>query len=209
MNSVIAKTSGDAWIKLCKLVMSDGGHVMDGKKKLNELLNVFLEVEKPIEDEITNKYADQKMIKWMRNDNFGGTKPVLDWGYCYGTRLRNFNGFDQISYVVEKLKNNPDSKSATVSTIIPDQDAYGHVPCIVTLDFKIRSNKLNMVAFFRSQDVGKKVHADILSLGDILREISDRIGVSSGKLFILIASAHIYGEDFISVNKLLKQCQKK
>jgi len=139
----------------------------------------------------------------MVNKNFGGSEPVLNWGYCYGTRLRDFGGVNQIERIVDKLKKNPEAKSATVSLMDSSIDFDGHMPCIVALDFKIREDKLHLTGFFRSQDIGKKFYADILALGAIQNEVSQKLNIVNGNVKIFIASAHIYETDFTKVNEFI------
>lgn len=138
----------------------------------------------------------------MRN-NFLLNEPITNWGYSYGQRFTNFDGIDQIGGVVEKLKKNPNSKSATITLMNPLGDSH-HMPCIVALDFKIREGKLMTTAFFRSQDAGKKIYADIICLGEIAKKIADRVGVAVGALSILTASLHFYEEDREKFSKLLE-----
>ena len=144
------------------------------------------------------------MAKAGNSENFYGSKSVLNWGYCYGLRLRNYLGINQIDKVVEKLNRKPESKSATIVIMDPKVDFNGHMPCIVTLDFKIREGKLLATAFFRSQDVGKKMYADILSLGKIQKEVGEKTRTKPGKLKIFISSAHIYETEFNKVKELLQ-----
>ena len=90
---------------------------------------------------------------------------------------------------------NPESKSATISFMHPGYDDK-HMPCIVSMDFKIRNDKLNGNAFFTSQDACKKFYADIMCMGEILNIVSKQIKVKVGELNILIAYLHIYENDF-------------
>lgn len=191
--------------------MKEGGNVYDGPLLLNEVLDLFVEIEDASKsDAILEKNADPKMLDWMINENFGGTKPVLDWNYCYGMRLRNFNGVNQIDRIITKLKQNPDAKSATVSLMDPSVDFDDHMACIVALDFKIRNgNKLYLTAFFRSQDIGKKFYADILALGAIQDEVAQGIGIAKGSVKIFISSAHIYETEFDKVNNFIKDVYMK
>jgi len=203
MKQLISKTPGLAWKQALNLVATEGKHVKDGEKDLKEFMNVFLTIQNPLaSDEIIEKYADQTMVEWMRN-NFLSNEPVLNWGYSYGQRFTNFDGINQIDSVIEKLKKNPESKSATITLMDPQSDG-SHMPCIVALDFKIRSNRLMTTAFFRSQDVGKKIYADIICLGEISKKIADAVGVESGDLNILIVSLHFYEEDRQKFSELLQ-----
>ena len=54
--------------------------------------------------------------------------------------------------------------------------------------------------YFRSQDIGKKIYADILALKGILNEVSNKINIESGEVKIFISSAHIYEQDFNKFN---------
>ncbi|MCX6713508.1 MAG: thymidylate synthase, partial [Candidatus Vogelbacteria bacterium] len=175
-------------------VYVDGQLIKDGDKKLRELLNVFIICENPTKgDEILDKKADKNMINWMLG-NFLKQEPVLNWGYSYGLRFFNYHGINQLQQIIDKLKKNNESKSATISLMDPLGDS-GHMPCICVLDFKIRKGYLLATAFFRSQDAGKKLYADIISLGKIMEIVSGEVGIKMGELSVLIASLHIYEED--------------
>jgi len=194
MKNIVEKTPGFLWKRAAKEVYTNGSDIKDGDKNLKELLNVYITCKQPTKnDDIITSHADKKMIDWML-DNFLKQNPVLDWGYSYGKRFFNHHGIDQVENIINKLKKNPDSKSATINLMDVEEDQK-HVPCICTIDFKIRRGKLNATAFFRSQDAGKKLYADIISIGKIMEMIGQKVGVSVGDLSILIASLHIYEED--------------
>lgn len=208
MHRIYSKSAGYAWADAIKLVMKNGDYVKDGEVTLKELLDLFVEVEDGQSyDEILDAHADPGMIDWMVNKNFGGNEPVLNWGYCYGMRFYNFNGIDQIAQIVNKLRSNPEAKSATMTLMKPEDDFYGHMPCIMTLDAKIRNGKLHLTGYFRSQDIGKKFYADILALGSIQKTIANQLGVESGHVKIFISSAHIYETEFEKVEKYQKNKQ--
>ncbi len=204
MKQITTKTPGEAWLKAASEVLKSGKPVKDGEQNLKEILNVMVTVRDSMgSDDILEKYADEKMIVWMK-DNFLKTKQVLDWGYSYGQRFFSFDGINQIKKVIEKLSKNPESKSATITLMDPKGDGH-HVPCIVAIDFKIRERKLMLTAFFRSQDVGKKMYADIISLGEIGKMISKEVKVELGDLNILIVSLHAYEADWDNIKKLVSE----
>jgi thymidylate synthase len=204
MLTIYSKTVGQAWLTAVNTVIQEGSYLDQTDVHVSEVLDLFIEIEDAYsQDAIVKEYADQKMISWMVDENFGGTSPVLNWGYCYGTRLRDFNGINQISEVIEKLKSDPETRSATISLVKPEDDFKGHMPCITTLDVKIRKDVLHVTGFFRSQDIGKKLYADILALGSIQKMIAEQVGVKSGHVKIFITSAHIYEADFEDVKTFL------
>jgi thymidylate synthase (methanogen type) len=203
MKYIAAPTIGIVWVKAFKYIM-DEGHVMtDGTKPMTEVMNMYLSVDDAqASDPILDEFADPEMIDWMVNKNFGGTEPIDDWGYSYGMRFRNFRGVDQIAEAVKKLKERPGSKSATITLMDPEHDFTGHMPCIITLDPKIRDNKLTLTGFFRSQDIGKKFYADMMALAAIQKEIADKVGVEYGSVELLITSAHVVATEYGKLDEL-------
>lgn len=195
---------GDVWEELLKATYESENTVNDDGMELRELLNVIVTVEAPIpaieEDPFLHRNKDDDMIQWM-HDNFHSMTPIDGWGYSYGSRFFNFNGINQIEYVKEKLDTEPDSKSATISAMNPPDDSK-HVPCICTVDFKIRDG-LILTAFFRSQDVGKKFAPDLLALHELFEDIAGHLDVGRNKFVIHIASAHIYESDYELVEEML------
>lgn len=205
MTKVIsAKSAGEAWLKVIRLVYESGGQVRDGSELLNEVLNAVVEVENAQTiDDIIERFSDRDMITWMKS-NFFVQEEIPEFGFSYAQRLRDFQHVDQIKGVIDRLRRNPEAKSATISLLMPGADSK-HVPCITTLDFKQRGGKLHLIAFVRSQDVARKLHADILVLGEIQKEVASSLGVEAGSVILHVASAHIYHKDLPFVERILKE----
>lgn len=197
MKYITAPTIGYAWAKAYKLVMQEGHVMADGSVPITEVMNLYISVaDAQSSDKILEALADPAMVDWMVDKNFGNGKPIPDWGYSYGIRLRNFEGVDQIAASIEKLRKRPGSKAVTISLINPTHDFVGHMPCIIALDPKIRDNQLTLTAFFRSQDIGKKFYADVLALAAIQREIAEVLDVACGSIDLLITSAHVVESEY-------------
>lgn len=197
MKQITAPTIGYVWVEAYKLIMKEGHVMTDGTVPITEVMNLYLSVDDAqSSDVILDAMADPEMIDWMVNKNFGGSEPVLDWGYSYGMRFRNFGGVDQIAEAIKKLQQRPGSKSATITLMDPAHDFTGHMPCIITLDPKIRDNKLTLTGFFRSQDIGKKFYADMMALAAIQKEIAEKVGVECGSVELLITSAHVVETEY-------------
>lgn len=199
-----AESIGGAWEELLQATYESDRTVRDDGMELRELVNVLVRVEAPLppieEDPFLGRHGDEEMIQWM-HDNFHSMEPIEGWGYSYGSRFYDFDGVDQIEYVKEKLAATPESKSATVSSMKPPEDAK-HVPCICTLDFKVRDGLL-LTAFFRSQDVGKKFAPDLLALYEIFEDVAAHLDVAENALVVHVASAHIYESDYELVEEIL------
>src|SRR5205085_131416 len=73
----------------------------------------------------------------------------------YGPRLFDMRGIDQLSNVVNRLKNHPDSRQVVLQLFdAADVDAvYRDVPCTCALQFLLRHERLHMMVFMRSNDV--------------------------------------------------------
>lgn len=196
------ETPGKLWLQAMEKVYLEGHNIKDGEQNLKELLSVLVTVDNPtiIDGEI-KKYGNTSMIEWMKS-NFLSKEPIENWGYSYGQRMYNYNGnYNQFEKAIEKLKKNPESKSATICFANPEQDIK-HSPCIISLDLKIRQNKIVGNAFFRSQDAGKKFYADIICIGEIMSLASKELNIGVGELNIFIASLHIYESDFEKVRNI-------
>lgn len=198
------RSIGEGWETLLDEVYHDGEATVDDGIELLEMLNVFVELEYPLldpeNDEFLQRHMDEDRVEWML-DNFHSQDPIDGWGYSYGSRFQDFEGHDQLEYVKEKLTEKPTSKSATISSMYPPGDS-DHVPCICTLDFKLRDGLL-MTAFFRSQDVGKKFYADMIALKEIQEDVAKYLSVENNKMVIQVVSAHIYETDFELVEEIL------
>jgi len=202
MEIVRTKTLGSAWKKSFYKVYQQGNIIDDDKGKIKELLDLFVIIQNIEEDSFIKKHGDEQSIKWMKN-NFEKKIPIDDWGYCYGQRIYDFLGINQLKSTVERLKKNPYSKSATISLMMAHKDKE-HVPCLVALDFKIRKCKLITTVFLRSQDIGKKFYADALAIKNIANKISKEIPSPLGEFVFFIKSAHFYISDLERLEKIFK-----
>lgn len=197
------RTIGQAWRTCCQEVMSKGSSEKDSETNIKELMNIIVKISNPFDNDAKiASYMNQEIISWMRK-NFFQKKPIKEWGYSYGQRLYDYNGINQIESVIKKLKSKRETKAATITTIIPSQDSK-HAPCICLLDFKIRNDKMQTTAIFRSQDIGKKMCADALCLAEIMKHVASSVGVQAGNLILHIISAHIYESDFDQIKNLLR-----
>lgn len=203
MEYVEANDLGEAWLKVMQLVLERGKR-LEGGDKIVEYSPVLVEIKTPrLESKIIEKYGDKDRIGWMV-EVFLSKKKVKGWGYSYGGRIQDFNGVDQLDKVIGKLKRNKWSKSAIISFVNPPKDEY-HVPCICILDFKIRGGKINTFAYFRSQDVGKKMYADLISLLHLSNKLKEELNKPIGSLTLFISSAHVYLEDVGKCEEILEK----
>lgn len=192
MYFVEAERIVNAWEKTTNLVVEHGKKVIDSDSVLIEVLDVFIVVNNPERSDVENPVINPVMKQWMLS-NFTEIKtvPELKNAKSYGWRL--YGNGNRIAWVINKLRKNPWSKSATVSLILPDDEDY--IPCVSLLDFKIREETLFLSVTCRSLDIGKKALYNFYALADIAHGVSEALEIQDIKLKILIHSAHIYQKD--------------
>ena len=108
------------------------------------------------------------------------------------------NGYiNQIDYIVNKLKNEMNSRRALAITWNPyididENDNYKSVPCLQYIQFLIRDNKLEMSVMFRSNDILLAYHSNIIGLIVLGEMVAEKLRIKLNKYTHYIVSAHIY-----------------
>lgn len=147
MNSIIAKSLGECWIKSVQAVMDNGQEYFDENVKIKEVLGLNVEIIEPnIKDTIIDKYGDQYVINKMLK-KFSKGVVMDDRPFTYGECIYNKNGIDQFEWLVNRLKLKRETKSATIG-LLTEGNSQANLPCLTTIDAKIRNNKLVLQFFF-------------------------------------------------------------
>lgn len=195
-------TIGAAWVQCIKTVLANGLAVTDDKGTIWEISPLYLHIVQPSEhDTIIEKFGDKNMLAFMIQ-NFEDVNPIHGWGYSYAERLYSTHYTNTISHVIRKLQQYPTTKSATISLLKPEEDQH-HTPCITTIDFKVRQDSLCVHAFFRSQDIGKKMYADAIALLRLGNCIAQEVALSKVQLYFTVCSAHIYETDIPGMQRIV------
>ncbi|WP_417809104.1 thymidylate synthase [Thioclava sp.] len=121
--------------------------------------------------------------------------------FTYGQRIFAMEGIDQFEWMVERLQRKPDTKSATINLLVPGCTAAS-LPCLTTLDAKIREGRLDLQFFFRSQNIFGRQYANLAALAQLQHDLAARCDTISGALRGYVASAHIYDFDVNEARKL-------
>ncbi len=203
MRSVEADTLGAAWLAACRAVLEWGEPGRDGAEPIRELLHLTARVRAPDSaDPTVARLASPEVLAWMKA-NFceDALVPELGNAPSYGHRLRGRGRRDQVAWVVGRLRAKPETKSATVTTLLGDDAAY--VPCVSLLDFKLRRDGLLLTASCRSLDVGVKMPANLVELARLQHEVAAAVGRPVGELVLWVVSAHVYDRDLPRVREVL------
>lgn len=191
----------DAWKRALEAIKHAGTGITDEKKNLIEFLNLFLIISNP-NDAKDIKAINPEMHAWMKvNFEEKIRVPELGNAKSYGFRLRDYNGKDQLKWVIDKLARKRETKSATITTLMPLEDEI-YIPCVSLLDFKIRDGILIFSVTCRSLDFGKKALFNLSALATIGDEIMKDCGVNDLTLNVHVISAHVYEDDIDILEKM-------
>ena len=191
------KTLKQAWFKLMKQILK--------KQKTNTVedyielqcanltfscLNIY---------ELTTDENIQEDFEEMKKVFFSNEKNIF--GHSYGSSLLTpFNEItNPVDAMVTILKDNPNTRKA-VLTFIPYGDKK--VPCITSIQFLVRNNKLNIFYTSRSQDIFRKFPLDAMCIVSIAEEVAKQLNIELGFVNANIISAHIYLKDIEKAKKL-------
>jgi thymidylate synthase len=121
-----------------------------------------------------------------------------DLGHIYGYQWRSwpdYNGghIDQISEVVNTIKNNPDSRRIIVSAWnVADIPNMKLPPCHAFFQFYVADGKLSLQLYQRSADIFLGVPFNIASYALLLQMMAQVTGLQAGDFVHTLGDAHIY-----------------
>ncbi|MGW9046055.1 thymidylate synthase [Streptomyces lydicus] len=124
---------------------------------------------------------------------------------AYGPRMRNWGGeVDQLHRVVEILKDDPDSRRATIQLYDPARDSAGHkdVPCTLGFRFHLRGGRLHMSTTMRGQDVWIGMPYDLFFFTTLHELVAGWLDVDLGEYHHHVDSLHIYERDIEKADAL-------
>src|ERR1700685_2173852 len=138
-------------------ILSEGAVATYDARPIRELIMTTLYVENPRSvDDVIEQRADPERVAWM-HANFTDPARVAALGDAdsYATRLYDYEhkGLNQIDWVVERLRNDPTSRSATITTFQPLTDTT-YIPCVSLLDFFLHDDALRLAVSAHSIDFG-------------------------------------------------------
>jgi thymidylate synthase len=119
-------------------------------------------------------------------------------GPVYGYQWRNWprpdgTHIDQISQVVEMIRNNPDSRRLIVSAWnVADVDRMKLPPCHAFFQFYVADGRLSCQLYQRSADIFLGVPFNIASYALLTMMVAQVCGLKAGDFVHTLGDAHIY-----------------
>lgn len=214
-----------AWLDLLDAIMTEGKTVSPRGKLTMELpqCTVGIDMLKPVltipERKLNYQFMAAEAYWILSGDNT--VEGIAPWNKnisqfsddgkvfygAYGPVIR-----DQLSYVVDKLQNDPSSRQAGLTIWRPNPPETKDVPCTVSMFFNIRDNYLNCHTFMRSSDAWLGVPYDVFNFSMLSHLVCARINECSGcspdlipgTLYLTAASSHLYEPHFEEAYKMLE-----
>ncbi|MFO7658882.1 MAG: thymidylate synthase [Bacteroidales bacterium] len=124
--------------------------------------------------------------------------PDGELGHIYGYQWRSwpsYNGghIDQISNLINSLKNNPDSRRHIVSAWnVADLENMNLPPCHVLFQFFVVGGKISCQLYQRSADIFLGVPFNIASYSILLMMVAQVTGLTAHEFIHTLGDAHIY-----------------
>jgi thymidylate synthase len=121
-----------------------------------------------------------------------------DLGHIYGYQWRSWPtpdgvGIDQITRVVESIKNNPDSRRHIVSAWnVSELENMALPPCHILFQFYVADGRLSVQLYQRSADIFLGVPFNIASYSLLLLMMAQVTGLQPGEFVHTLGDAHIY-----------------
>jgi len=195
VRTVQADSLGAAWVGVAERILESGAPSHYDGLPIVELAHVTLDIARPDpKDAFIEEHGDPERLAWMRA-NFTDYARVTALGDAdsYATRLYDYEhtGRDQIAWVVERLRREPASRSATITTFQPQTDT-SYIPCVSLLDFWLPDCALELVVYAHSIDFGAKGYGNLVELAEIQRRVAMQLDAPIGRLLMTVKSAHIY-----------------
>lgn len=138
-----------------------------------------------------------------------------DLGHIYGYQWRSwpdYNGghIDQITDVVNAIKNNPDSRRMIVSAWnVADIPNMNLPPCHAFFQFYVANGKLSLQLYQRSADIFLGVPFNIASYALLLEMMAQITGLEAGDFVHTLGDAHIYLNHIEQLNTQLEREPRK
>lgn len=127
-----------------------------------------------------------------------------DLGPVYGSQWRNFNGVDQLSYILNEIKTNPNSRRMVLSAWNPAEiKSMALPPCHTLIQFYVNDGLLSLQLYQRSADIFLGVPFNIASYALLLLMVAQVTGLKPGSFIHTLGDAHIYDNHLEQVKKQL------
>ena len=199
-------TIGEAWLAVAGRIVGNGVPGRYDNLPMREVSLLTLAIARPDpDDEFIARHAEPERLAWM-HANFTDPARVAALGNAdsYATRLFDYehSGRDQVRWVIDRLRADPASRSATITTLQPHTDTT-YIPCVSVLDFWLPHGAAELVVYAHSIDFGAKGYANLVELASLQRHVADALGLPVGRMVMIVKSAHVYDTELAYIKGIV------
>jgi thymidylate synthase len=203
--AIEAPSLGEGWLAVSRRILEAGDDATWGGAPTREIALLSLLVEQPdSRDELIAELGDPDWLDWMHRNFFVAEEvPELGRAKSYAMRLFDYDGLgrDQIAWVVDRLRADPECRDATITTFQPLTDTT-YIPCVSLLDFWLRGGAVELVVYAHGLDFGKKAYGNLVELTRLQEHVAGELGAEIGRLVVHVKTAHIYEPEFAAMAEL-------
>jgi thymidylate synthase len=200
-----APSLGEGWLLVSREILERGELASYDGSPTRELALVTLVVERPASDDpLIVELGDPDWLDWMHRNFFVHEDvPELGQAKSYATRLFDYagSGRDQVAWVIERLRDDPEARSAAITTFQPLTDT-SYIPCISLLDFWLRDGGVELVVYAHSLDLGKKAYGNLVELARLQERVAAGLDATVGRLVVHVKTAHVYEPEWALMAEL-------
>ena len=210
MTNTTFRNANEAYEYLHNKILLEGVPFGDTKA----LFNVGFYITDPMDNKIINRERNWKLdyaeAEWEWY--LSGDRNIKRLSDLYGKvpeiwkRMADKNGNvnsnygwqwyrkDQISYVIRKLRNQPDTRHAAISIYdCKEHETFEHdTPCTYAVQFTILHSRLNMSVVMRSNDLWYGFCNDQYQFSMLQKMIADALKIDLGTYYHFVHNMHLY-----------------
>ncbi|MBS1492222.1 MAG: thymidylate synthase [Bacteroidetes bacterium] len=218
------KSADEVWKKIVREMLDDNTNITDSRLgSTKEILHAGITFENPRDRWIFSRkpslnpaFALAEVV-WIVNGksnanflnfwnsslpNFAGN--VKNYYGAYGSRLRDYNGIDQLERAYKALSNNSKTRQVVLQIWNPSKDLpfetgrprSKDIPCNICSIPKVRDNKLEWMQVLRSNDIFLGVPYNFVQFTYLQEVLAGWLGIELGTYNQLSDSLHVYEKDF-------------
>lgn len=162
---------------------------------------------------------DKRTI-WSDNYEAWTDKKVSNASYAnlgcvYGSQWRDFtvegyyrhvDGFDQLKWLINELKSNPNSRKLIMLSYSPKQiNSAALTACHTQVQFQVQNGKLNCMWTQASVDLFLGLPFNIMSYAILTHMLAKEVGLEVGELIGSLGDVHIYENAVDNLEEQIKR----
>lgn len=129
-----------------------------------------------------------------------------DLGPVYGKQWIDWNGINQVQWIIDEIRRNPSSRRLIVNAWnVGELDQMALPPCHMTYQFYVQGDKLSCQLYQRSADIFLGVPFNIASYALLTMMVAQVTGLQPYEFIHTLGDAHIYNNHMEQVKLQLSR----